>query len=175
MQFRFKKTWDDVRRKLADDPTRRQVRTSVESRLVDGFRSQISARDFQLVADQPFGFGGTNQGPKPSEYVLAALAACQEVTYRLYADALGIPLRSVSVKAEGLQDLHGFLGIDESLRAGFQQVTVTVTLDSSAPTDDLERLRETVNRHCPVLDDLRTPIPVSLTVLIKGREAEKNG
>ena len=36
--------------------------------------------------------GGTNQGPRPSEYVLAALAACQEVTYRLYADALDIPL-----------------------------------------------------------------------------------
>jgi uncharacterized OsmC-like protein len=34
--------------------------------------------------------------------VLAALAACQEVTYRLYADALGIPLRHVSVKAEGV-------------------------------------------------------------------------
>jgi uncharacterized OsmC-like protein len=37
-------------------------------------------------------------GPKPSEVVLAALAACQEMTWRLYADALGIPLSSIAVE-----------------------------------------------------------------------------
>lgn len=167
MQFRFKKTWDDARQKLADDPTRRQVRTVAESRLVDGFRSEVSVRDFKVTIDQPFGFGGTNKGPKPSEYVLAALAACQEVTYRLYADALGIPLRGVSVKAEGFQDLHGFLGIDPASRPGFQRVDITVTLDSPAPAEDLKRLKATVDQHCPVLDDLRTPIPVSLTLVTK--------
>jgi hypothetical protein len=30
--------------------------------------------------------------------VLAALATCQEITYRAYATALGIPLDGVSVK-----------------------------------------------------------------------------
>ena len=165
MQFRFKKVWDETRQKLASEPQRRHARTSVESRLVDGFESRVSIRDFVVTVDQPLGFGGSNKGPKPSEYVLAALAACQEVTYRLYADALGIPLRSVSVKAEGIQDLHGFLGVDPEGRPGFQQVNVTVTLDSPAPAEDLERLKTTVDRHCPVLDDLRTPIAVSLTLV----------
>jgi uncharacterized OsmC-like protein len=99
--------------------------------------------------------------------VLAALAACQEVTYLLYVDALGIPLRHVSVKAEGVQDPQGFLGLDETSRAGFQRVHVVVTLDSSAPAADLERLKATVDRDCPVLDDLRTPIPVLLTLVTK--------
>ena len=33
--------------------------------------------------------------------LLAVLAACQEVTYRLYADALSIPLNEVRVELTG--------------------------------------------------------------------------
>jgi OsmC-like protein len=51
--------------------------------------------------------GGTDAGPNPVELVLAALATCQEITYRAYATALGIPLESVSVRLEGLLDLIG--------------------------------------------------------------------
>ncbi|HCX87050.1 MAG TPA: hypothetical protein DG761_03415 [Gammaproteobacteria bacterium] len=42
--------------------------------------------------------------------VLAALAACHEVTYRLYADALGIPLDEASVSVTGHSDARGFSG-----------------------------------------------------------------
>ena len=58
--------------------------------------------DFTLTIDQPKGFGGANSGPKPSEVLLAALAACQEITWRLYADALGIPLSSIRVELDGV-------------------------------------------------------------------------
>ena len=38
-------------------------------------------------------------GPNPVEIVLAALGTCQEITYRAYATALGIPLERVSGRA----------------------------------------------------------------------------
>jgi len=102
-------------------------------------------------------------GPKPSEVLLAALAACQEITWRLYADALGIPLHSVAVELDGLQDLRGFLGVDTSTRAGFEHIAGTVVVDSPAADTDIERLKRTVDLHCPVLDDLRAPVPVELS------------
>jgi uncharacterized OsmC-like protein len=52
------------------------------------------------------------------ELVLAALATCQEITYRAYATALSIPLKSVSVRLEGLLDLRGFFAVKADVRAG---------------------------------------------------------
>jgi len=142
-----------------------------ESRQVAGFRSQAEIRQFQLTVDEPEQLGGTDTGPNPVELVLAALGTCQEITYRLYADALGIPLRGVSVKVEGDLDPRGFFAVDGGqTRPGYRGVRATVVLDSPAPEAELKRLRETVDRHCPVLDIIRNPVPVE-TKLARGAVA----
>jgi putative redox protein len=94
--------------------------------------------------------------------VLAALATCQEITYRAYATALDIPLESVSVKLEGTLDLRGFFAVKDGVRAGFKEVRGIVNLKSSAPAADLAKLKDVVDAHCPVLDILRAPVPVDL-------------
>lgn len=165
MRVRFKSLFDDTRKKLDAEPERRTVWTTVKSELVGGFRSRVSVRDFVVTVDQPVSFGGENSGPKPTELVLAALAACQEVTYRLYADALGIALDRVRVELRGRADLAGFLDVEKGVRPGLQEVRGTVYLESPAPRADLERLKEAVERHCPVLDDLRSPIPVTMDLV----------
>jgi putative redox protein len=93
---------------------------------------------------------------------LAALATCQEITYRVHATALGIPLDGVSVKLEASLDLRGFYAIKDGVRAGFTNVRGVVNLKSSAPASDLAKLKEVVDAHCPVLDILRDPVPVEL-------------
>ena len=171
MQFRMKQVFDSSQAKLREKPSRGLMSDTVKSRQVDGFESHVSIRDFSIVADEPKSFGGGDKGPKPSELLLAALASCQEVTYRLYADALEIPLRHVSVKVTGEADLRGFVDVD-SIRAGLQRVTGTVTLDSPASPEDIERLRQAVDAHCPVLDSLQTPISVDLDVAVTNSEQQ---
>ena len=105
---------------------------------------------------------GTDTGPNPVEFVLAALATCQEITYRAYATALGIPLESVSVTLEGSLDLRGFFAVKDGVRAGFNDVRGVVNLKSSAPDAELAKLKDVVDAHCPVLDILRAPVPVDL-------------
>ena len=95
---------------------------------------------FALTIDEPPTLGGTDAGPNPVELVLAALASCQEITYRAYATALGIPLESVSVKLEGALDLRGFFAVKDGVRAGFNDVRGTVNLKSSASAADLAKL-----------------------------------
>ena len=94
------------------------------------------------------------------ELVLAALATCQEITYRAYATALDVPLESVSVKLNGALDLRGCFAVDERVRPGFTGVQGTVTLKSSATKEELAKLKEVVDAHCPVLDLFRNPVPV---------------
>lgn len=159
----MKKIFDISQEKLREKPERGLMSATVNSRQINGFESNIAIRDFTIVADEPKNFGGANNGPKPSELLLAALAACQEVTYRLYADALEIPLNNVSVTVTGEADLRGFVDVD-GIRAGFQRVYGTVNLDTPATSDEIALLRETVDAHCPVLDSLRTPIAVEFKV-----------
>jgi len=163
----FKAIWDQKRDVLLANPDKCAVTVKADSHLVDGFMSRVKARDFDIVVDQNKGMGGTDQGPRPSEYVLAALAACHEVTYRLYADALGIPLDEVSVSVTGHSDARGFLGLDDSVRAGFSHVTGEIKVQTSASDEQLEQLRQAVNQHCPVLDDLRNPVSVELDLVRK--------
>ena len=91
-------------------------------RQVEGLRSETKIRQFSLTVDEPTTLGGTDTGPNPVELVLASLATCQEITYRAYATALGIPLESVSVKLEGSLDLRGFFAaVKDGVRAGFNE------------------------------------------------------
>jgi len=167
MRRNFKEIWEEKRAVLSANPEKCAVTVSADSQLVEGFMSRVKARSFDIVVDQNKGMGGTDQGPRPSEYVLAALAACHEVTYRLYADALEIPLEEVSVSVTGHSDARGFFGLENSVRAGFSHITGEIKVETKASDEELERLREAVNQHCPVLDDLRQPVSVQLDLVRK--------
>lgn len=149
---------------LRNKPDKTRVEVSASSQLVEAFRSHVKVRDFEVIVDQPSNMKSTDRGPRPSELVLAALAACHEVTYRLYADAMKIPLDSIAVTVTGVSDAKGFFSLDDETPAGFSEIHGTIDIQSSAPEEDIERLREVVNRHCPVLDDLTRAVPVNLSV-----------
>lgn len=152
----FKTAQSDLRQA----PEKALVAFEADSRQVAGLLSEVAVRGFRFQIDEPEALGGSDRAPNPVEYVLAALAGCQEITYRLYADALGIPLDGVSVKVEGTIDLRGLFDADESVRPGFRDIRATVRLESAASVDELRRLKAAVDGHCPVLDLLRNLTPV---------------
>jgi uncharacterized OsmC-like protein len=123
------------------------------------------------VVDEPLALGGTDAGPNPVELILAALGTCQEITYRAYATALGIPLDDVAVKLTGTIDLKGFFAVDDAVRPGYQRISGTVQLRSSASEAELEKLRAAVNAHCPVLDIITNPVPVELDLRLERSSA----
>ena len=158
----FKEIFEHKQEILRNRPDKCEVEVSAQSHLVEAFRSHVKTRGFEVIVDQPDNMGSTDQGPRPSEYVLAALAACHEVTYRLYADAMEIDLQDVAVSVTGKSDAKGFFNLDDETPAGFSEIVGTIEVVSDATDDDIERLRTAVNRHCPVLDDLRKPVKVEL-------------
>lgn len=156
----FKAAFEALVSRFAQKPSSAISHFEVTSRQVSGLRSEVEARDFILTVDEPEGLGGDNLGPNPVELVLAAAASCQEITYRLYADRLGIPLDGVSVTARGDIDLKGLFAVDPSVRSGFRGIELEVELDSPASPEQLERLKRAVDAVCPVLDIVRNATPV---------------
>ncbi len=162
--FAFRDGFNGLRDTFSADSETAKATFSATSRQIAGLHSRVNTRNFFLDVDEPEALGGTDKGPNPVELVLAALASCQEITYRLYADRLGIPLDGVSVHLEGDIDLSGFTAANEDVRPGFTAIRGSVDIDSPAPIEDLERLKATVDRYCPVLDVIGSATPVSLEI-----------
>ncbi len=174
MAEKLRKRIQEIQARLRDRPETAMVSITAASRVVDaeGWRSEIRVRDHLLTGDLPLSFAGTDRGPKPTEFVLVGLATCHEVTYRVVAESLGIALDGVAVTVTAVSDARGFIGLDDRARPGFLEVRGTVTLDTPASDADVERLRRMVEKHCPVLDALRNPVPVTMEVVNARRPAE---
>jgi len=118
---------------------------------------------FVLDADEPPVLLGENKAPNTVEYVLHALAACLTGTIVYHAAARGIVLDSLESTIEGDVNLRGFLGLDETVRPGYQQIRVAFKATGDFDDDQLAELASLV-RYSPVRDIVSNPVPVAIDV-----------
>lgn len=137
-----------------------QVVFGATATATEGVASEVSLRSFSVSVDEPPTLGGADAAPNPVEYYLAALLSCQVVTYRFWAERLGIAFDDLKLSAEGDLDVRGFFGLDSQVRPGFTAVRVVVDISGPASDEDYRLLQETVERHCPVQDLTTNPTPV---------------
>lgn len=169
MDSELKEVIDETQQMYRAEPGKAKMVFRTSSVLGGRFRSDVRIRDHSLTIDEPESIGGSDLGPSPVEVILAALGSCQEITYRAFAAAMGIELDKVSVELEGDIDFRGFFAVDDAVRPGFDKIRAVVRIESSAPAADLEKLRGVVNSHCPVLDMLSNPVPVTLDFVVNDR------
>lgn len=124
----------------------------------------VRAGKHSFLVDEPTALAGDDAGTSPVEYALGALAGCQVVVYRLYAQQLGIAVDDISIRAEADLDAARLFGADESVRAGFSEVRLDVQLSGPESDERYEELRQAVDEHCPVLDIFQNPTPVTTTL-----------
>ena len=73
------------------------------------------------------------------------------------------------MRADGIFDARGTLGVDRAAPVGLTEVTITFDVDTDAPADQVRRLVELTERYCVILQTLRTPPALATT--IAGRPA----
>ncbi|SHK84354.1 Uncharacterized OsmC-related protein [Pseudonocardia thermophila] len=151
---------------VTDDPAKGHVVFRVNGTGGEGVRTHVRINGHSLLVDEPPALGGEDAAPNPVETALAGLLSCQVVTYRFWAAELGIPLDDITIDVEGDLDVRGFFGADDSVRPGFGEVRVVVTLSGPAGEERYRELAATVDAHCPVLDLFRNPTPVTTTLRV---------
>jgi uncharacterized OsmC-like protein len=96
--------------------------------------------------------------------LLQALVACAGVTLSAVATAMGIPIHSGRLRAEGDLDFRGTLGVSKEAPVGFKEIRLEATLDTTASAQDITKLMELTERYCVVLQTLRAPVRVRTAV-----------
>lgn len=134
-----------------DDPTR--VRITVDS-----------PAKTTLEIGAHVAVGGEDDLPCSGDIFLASLAACQEITIRMVASAMGLTLNRLDVRVEGDWDVRGTLAVSRDTPIGFTAIRVLVEIDVDASDEQRARLLKSAERYCVVSQTLKNPPPVELIV-----------
>ena len=105
---------------------------------------------------------GNNEGANPVEFLLHALAGCVTTTFILHASARGVQIQELSTELDGDIDLHGLLGLDESVTPGYEQIRIKLHVKADCSDEELEDLIAIARRHSPVCNTVCRPVPVNI-------------
>jgi uncharacterized OsmC-like protein len=161
---------------IAADPSLARFEFRVANRWIDGphTRSVIqgfygagqedATRELPFVVDasEPPVLFGHNEAPNPAEYVLHALAGCMTLTIVNVAAARKVTLTEVGSTLTGVLDARGATGLDDSLRNGFERISVAFTIKGDAPPEKLQELVERAKARSVVYDILTNGVPVDV-------------
>jgi uncharacterized OsmC-like protein len=159
----------DTRKAVADDAANARAVFSAQGTLVGITEVDVRTGTHTFKVDEPPALGGADVAANPVQYALASLGSCQAITYRFWAEQLGISFDSLSVRLEGDLDIRGFFGFDDTVRPGFTAIRVDVTVTGAESDERYRELAAAVDAHCPVLDLFANPVPVTRT--IHGKDA----
>lgn len=130
------------------------VTLRAQGRLADGVSCKIETGKALVTAGLHPATGGSGLGACSGDMLLEALVACAGVTLNAVATALGIEVRDALLQAEGDLDFRGTLGVAKDAPVGFQNIRLSITLDTGASDEQLETLLRLTERYCVVYQTL---------------------
>ena len=127
-------------------------------------RSTTEARSFKIFMDEPPELGGKDGAASPLEFILAAHGGCLSYMTFFIAKELGIEVKGTEVSVKASLNPAKFAGTNREVRAGYQNVNVTIKVDADATPEQLEQLRSEVEARCPVSDNIANPTTVEIAI-----------
>ena len=102
--------------------------------MVRAARTSLAQSGSSFTNGEPPVLLGDNEGANPVEFLLHALAGCVTTTLVLHATARGITIQELSTELEGDLDVHGLLGLDETVSPGYERIRIRMTSRRTART-----------------------------------------
>ncbi|MGZ6690384.1 MAG: OsmC family protein [Solirubrobacteraceae bacterium] len=139
------------------------TRASISEFYGAGREDTSRTEPFVVDASEPPVLLGENEAPNAPEYLLHALAACLTGTIVYHAAARGIALYGLECTIKGDVDLHGFLGLDENVRPGYEGIRVAFKASGDFDDEQLAELAS-LTGYSPVRDIVSNPVPIAIDV-----------
>lgn len=137
---------------------------TVDSKQLNGFTIESTARNHKVIIDQPETGGGNNSGPNPLEYLFFSLAGCIITIGHIIAKQRRLPVRNIQVRVEGDLDMDVLMGKSTAQRAGFTNIRVVTTIDADMTQEEKEQFLQDIDARCPISDNIHQMTPIELVV-----------
>ena len=124
-----------------------------------GFAQSVQIGSFQITADEPVSYGGTDTGPSPYDLILAALGSCTSMTIGLYARKRSWPVQKITVSLWHSK-IHAKDCDDCETKEGrIDRIEMEVHLDGALTDEQRAKLMEVAGK-CPVHQTLTSEINI---------------
>jgi uncharacterized OsmC-like protein len=163
---------------ITNDPAKAMTHWEVTTHWRGGTRSDTHvtrcviggeeiAKDFTIKVDEPLQLCGTAQYANPQEYLLASLNACMIVGYSACCAHEGIELSELRIETEGDIDLRGFLGLDATVKPGYDQLRYTVYIKGKGTPEQFEKIHRSVMTTSPNYFNISSAVPLQSRLVVK--------
>ena len=149
----------DVHQEAAMTNEKSDIRSVVVRGSAAGFAQEIVAGPHRMTADEPVSVGGTDTGPTPYDFLLAALGACTSITVGMYARRKGWPLEEVTVNLRHAK-IHASDCAECEMKEGMlDRIERDIHFAGSLTNEQRSKLLEIANK-CPVHRTLTSEIVI---------------
>ncbi len=123
------------------------------------YRTEVSTDAHTIVADEPAGAGGTNEGPTPYDLLLAAIGSCTAMTVRMYATRKQWPLEGVTVRLRNERRHAADCADCATKPVGIRRLEREIEFRGELTDEQRARLIEIADR-CPVKQTVERGIEI---------------
>jgi uncharacterized OsmC-like protein len=152
-----------IKERYKAQPDSALITLKAHGRLGEGVTCSVQTGKALAIAGLHPATGGDGLSGCSGDMLLEALVACAGVTLNAVATAIGVVIRSGSVRAEGDLDFRGTLGVAKDAPVGFQRIRLDFDLDTDASEEQLSTLVRLTERYCVVFQTLRQSPDVTVS------------
>jgi uncharacterized OsmC-like protein len=149
-----------IKDKYKERPAAAMITLSASGQLGEGISCKVDTGKAIIEAGLHPASGGTGMQACSGDLLLEALVACAGVTLSAVATAIGVVIKSGTVKAAGDLDFRGTLGVSKEVPVGFAAIRLQFILDTDASEEQLASLAKLTERYCVVYQTLAKGVPV---------------
>jgi len=143
-----------LKERYRSEPGAALVTLRAEGALGEGVTCSVQTGRALVEAGLHPASGGGGMSVCSGDMLLQALVACAGVTLNSVATSMEIPIERGTVHVEGDVDFRGTMAVSREAPVGFTAIRLRFDLESSAPREQLDRLRELTLRYCVVYQTL---------------------
>jgi len=121
----------------------------VDATLIGDQTSEVKRGIYRLISDEPAVVGGSDKGPSPLDYFMAAIGFCENVTFARYAALNGLDFDSLQTTVRGHWDRRGQADFPE-IEPAFEEFVVETRVTSTDSIEKIRKVAATTHKRCPM-------------------------